>query len=115
LAGLVHSWEWKDPKDTSERQFKDAGLDLRDRRIRKFFQLYQAVQDLPRHLGQHSGGMVILSGDSSIQLCRSSRRRCPGASSCNGTKKIVPISELSKLICWDWNDGGAGGDDSDHF
>ena len=62
LSGLVHTWEWKDPKDTTERQFKDAGLDLRDRRIRKFFQLYQAVQDLPRHLGQHSGGMVICQG-----------------------------------------------------
>jgi error-prone DNA polymerase len=62
LSGLVHTWEWKDPKDTTVRQFKDAGLDLRDRRIRKFFQLYQAVQDLPRHLGQHSGGMVICQG-----------------------------------------------------
>jgi error-prone DNA polymerase len=34
-------------------------LDLRDQRIKKFFQLYLSVQDLPRHLGQHSGGMVI--------------------------------------------------------
>ena len=62
LSSLVHTWEWKDPKDTPERQFKDAGLDLHDRRIRKFFQLYRAVQDLPRHLGQHSGGMVICQG-----------------------------------------------------
>jgi error-prone DNA polymerase len=70
LSGLVHTWEWKDPKDTSERQFKDAGLDLRDRRIKKFFQLYLAVQDLPRHLGQHSGGMVICQGqlDSVVPL-----------------------------------------------
>ena len=70
LSGLVHTWEWKDPKDTTERQFKDAGLDLRDRRIKKFFQLYQAVQDLPRHLGQHSGGMVICQGqlDSVVPL-----------------------------------------------
>jgi error-prone DNA polymerase len=70
LSGLVHTWEWKDPKDTTERQFKDAGLDLRDRRIRKFFQLYLAVQDLPRHLGQHSGGMVICQGqlDSVVPL-----------------------------------------------
>jgi error-prone DNA polymerase len=59
LSGLVHTWEWKDPNDSTERQFHDAGLDLRDPRIRKFFQLYQAVQDLPRHLGQHSGGLVI--------------------------------------------------------
>ena len=28
LAGLVHTWEWKDPNDSSERQFRDAGLDL---------------------------------------------------------------------------------------
>jgi error-prone DNA polymerase len=59
LSGLVHTWEWKDPKDSTERQFRDAGLDLREPRIKNFFQLYQAVQDLPRHLGQHSGGMVI--------------------------------------------------------
>src|SRR5687767_13852881 len=62
LSGLVHTWEWKDPKDTTERQFKDAGLDLSDKRIKKFFQLYLAVQDLPRHLGQHSGGMVVCQG-----------------------------------------------------
>jgi error-prone DNA polymerase len=62
LAALVHTWEWKDPNDSSECQFRDAGLDLSNPRIRKFFQLYQMVQDLPRHLGQHSGGMVICQG-----------------------------------------------------
>jgi error-prone DNA polymerase len=62
LSALVHTWEWKDPSDSSERQFRDAGLDLRQPRIKKFFQLYQLVQDLPRHLGQHSGGMVICQG-----------------------------------------------------
>jgi error-prone DNA polymerase len=70
LAGLVHTWEWKDPKDSSERQFRDAGLDLSNPRIKKFFQLYQLVHDLPRHLGQHSGGMVICQGqlDSIVPL-----------------------------------------------
>ncbi len=70
LAGLVHTWEWKDPNDSSERQFSNAGLDLNNPRIRKFFQLYQMVQDLPRHLGQHSGGMVICQGqlDSVVPL-----------------------------------------------
>jgi len=70
LSGLVHKWEWKDPKDSTERQFRDAGLDLRNPRIKKFFQLYQMVQDLPRHLGQHSGGMVICQGqlDSVVPL-----------------------------------------------
>ncbi len=59
LASLVGSWEYKGPTDTLERQFRDAGLDLHNRRIRNFFELCQAVQDLPRHLGQHSGGMVV--------------------------------------------------------
>ncbi|HEY8184684.1 MAG TPA: error-prone DNA polymerase [Pyrinomonadaceae bacterium] len=70
LSGLVHTWEWKDPKDSTERQFRDAGLDLRNPRINKFFQLYGMVQDLPRHLGQHSGGMVICQGqlDSVVPL-----------------------------------------------
>ena len=70
LSALVHTWEWKDPNDSTERQFRDAGLDLSQPRIKKFFQLYQAVQDLPRHLGQHSGGMVICQGqlDSIVPL-----------------------------------------------
>ncbi len=70
LSGLVHTWEWKDPKDSTERQFRDARLDIRNPRIKKFFQLYQMVQDLPRHLGQHSGGMVICQGqlDSVVPL-----------------------------------------------
>ncbi len=70
LAGLVRTWEWQDPKDTTERQFRDARLDIANPRIRKFFELYQAVQDLPRHLGQHSGGMVICQGqlDSVVPL-----------------------------------------------
>ena len=62
LAGLVSSWEYKDPSDTLRRQFRDAGFDLRHPRMRKFFELCLAVQDLPRHLGQHSGGMVICQG-----------------------------------------------------
>ncbi|MGH9931304.1 MAG: DNA polymerase III subunit alpha [Pyrinomonadaceae bacterium] len=62
LAGLVHTWEWKDPKDSTARQFRDAGLDLHNPRIKKFFELYERVQDLPRHLGQHSGGMMICQG-----------------------------------------------------
>jgi error-prone DNA polymerase len=70
LSALVGSWEYKDPTDTLARQFRDAGLDMQHRRIRKFFELCQAVQDLPRHLGQHSGGMVVCQGqlDSVVPL-----------------------------------------------
>jgi error-prone DNA polymerase len=70
LAGLVRAWEWKDPKDTTERQFREAGFDLSHPRVRKFFELYRMAQDLPRHLGQHSGGMVLCQGplDSVVPL-----------------------------------------------
>jgi error-prone DNA polymerase len=62
LSSLVRTWEYKDPKDTISRQFREAGFDLEDPRVRKFYELYGMAQDLPRHLGQHSGGMVICKG-----------------------------------------------------
>src|SRR6266849_3691470 len=70
LASLVSAWEYTDSNDTLTRQFKDAGLDLSNHRILKFFELCQKVQDLPRHLGQHSGGMVVCQGqlDSVVPL-----------------------------------------------
>jgi len=70
LASLVSAWEYIDSKDTLTRQFQDAGLNLEQHRIQKFFELCQTVQDLPRHLGQHSGGMVVCQGqlDSIVPL-----------------------------------------------
>jgi error-prone DNA polymerase len=62
LSSLVSRFEWKDPKDTDVKAFREAGFDLGHSRIVKFLQLYRAVQDLPRHLGQHSGGMVVCQG-----------------------------------------------------
>ena len=59
LSALTHTFEWNDPKDTRARRFLEAGLDLTQPRVRKFLDLYGMAQDLPRHLGQHSGGMVI--------------------------------------------------------
>ena len=70
LTSLVGAWEYKDANDTLERQFRDAGLDLQHPQIRKFCELCPKVQDLPRHLGQHSGGMVVCQGqlDSVVPL-----------------------------------------------
>jgi len=70
LSSLVGAWEYTDSNDTLTRQFRDAGLDLKQQRIWKFFELCQKIQDLPRHLGQHSGGMVICQGqlDSIVPL-----------------------------------------------
>src|SRR6516162_3091419 len=55
-------WGWKNPDHTTEVQFREAGLDLSNPKIRSFLDLTMALQDLPRHLGQHSGGMVVCQG-----------------------------------------------------
>jgi len=70
LSSLVGHFEYKDESDTLEAQFQVAGFDIRDPRIRKFLELCLSLQDLPRHLGQHSGGMVICQGqlDSVVPL-----------------------------------------------
>ncbi len=62
LSSLVSRWGWNDPRETAEFQFQQAGFDMNDPRIQKFLTLYVAAQNLPRHLGQHSGGMVICQG-----------------------------------------------------
>jgi error-prone DNA polymerase len=70
VSAVVGAWEYRDHHDTLDRRFHDAGLDLSHPRLRKYFELCEAVQDLPRHLGQHSGGMVICQGqlDSVVPL-----------------------------------------------
>src|SRR4029077_15342513 len=43
-------------------QLCQAGLPSDHPRVSAFLQVYHAIQGLPRHLGQHSGGMVICEG-----------------------------------------------------
>jgi len=62
LAGLVENWGYQDPQAVLTRHLQEAGCDTRHPRIRKFAALWTRLQDLPRHLGQHSGGMVIAAG-----------------------------------------------------
>ncbi len=46
--------------DELNRRLKEEGFDPTDNiRLRKFADLYQRILDFPRHLGQHSGGMVV--------------------------------------------------------
>jgi error-prone DNA polymerase len=62
LANLVSRWGYQGEQETVDRQFAEAGCHASHPRIQKFKQLYEEIQDLPRHLGQHSGGMVICQG-----------------------------------------------------
>jgi len=62
LSSLVGNWEWRGKTDTMAHSFHSAGFDVKHPRIAKYLELCMRIQDLPRHLGQHSGGMVICQG-----------------------------------------------------
>ncbi|MBI2221899.1 MAG: error-prone DNA polymerase [Acidobacteria bacterium] len=62
LAKVMNPFEWIDPKDTLERHLRDAGLDPANAALRTFGHLWERIHDLPRHLGQHSGGMIVCQG-----------------------------------------------------
>ena len=71
LTRLVGAWEYKDENDTLDapiprRRPRPCGI----RSSANFSSCACMVQDLPRHLGQHSGGMVICQGqlDSVVPL-----------------------------------------------
>lgn len=57
--------------DELTRRLKEQGFDGKDNiRLQKFADLYNRILDFPRHLGQHSGGMVVSWGhlDSVVPL-----------------------------------------------
>lgn len=62
LSKLIPHWGFQDDTDTADKQFRNAGLDPHNPAVRRFLELYHGIQDLPRHLGQHSGGMVVCQG-----------------------------------------------------
>ncbi len=62
LSSLVSRWEWHGANDTMARHFDQAGFDTRHPQMTRYLDLCMRMQDMPRHLGQHSGGMVICAG-----------------------------------------------------
>jgi len=62
LSSLVGQWEWRGKTDTMAHSFQHAGFDIEHPRIAKYLELSMRIQNLPRHLGQHSGGIVICQG-----------------------------------------------------
>ncbi len=63
ISSLVGAWQYPDPGQTLEGHVREAGLDYQNLQIRKFVELCLMAQDMPRHLGQHSGGMVVCQGE----------------------------------------------------
>ncbi|MDA8019229.1 MAG: error-prone DNA polymerase [Thermoanaerobaculia bacterium] len=50
-----------DDRDLHE-ELRAAGFDPEEMRVRHFVELWARIKNLPRHLGQHSGGMVMCQG-----------------------------------------------------
>ena len=61
IARFSHLFASGDFPHTMElqSQIEQAGLPKNHPRMAAFIRLYQAIYGLPRHLGQHSGGMII--------------------------------------------------------
>ena len=65
LSKQLGGWnfgEIRDPPEELKGEIAAAGLDPEERRARHFLRLFLKIQNLPRHLGQHSGGIVVAAG-----------------------------------------------------
>jgi len=63
VTKLVSSWERdEEPVETQAAILHENGIDPEAPRVRAWLGLASAVRGLPRHLGQHSGGIVIAAG-----------------------------------------------------
>lgn len=52
----------RDSEGGLRERFAEAGIDLTSRRMQLLVTAVDAMEGLPRHLGQHSGGMVLAAG-----------------------------------------------------
>jgi len=62
LAKLLRAHGWSDEHDELAAQLRNGGVDPESPRIPLLVSLVRQMQGLPRHLGQHTGGMVIAAG-----------------------------------------------------
>jgi error-prone DNA polymerase len=62
LSKLLNRFEFRDDMDELSKQLRAGGVDPAAPRVRQLVALVQQIRNLPRHLGQHSGGMVIAAG-----------------------------------------------------
>ncbi|HEX3581107.1 MAG TPA: error-prone DNA polymerase, partial [Thermoanaerobaculia bacterium] len=65
LSKCVSTWNFGEIREqiaALPNELAKSGFDPEDLRLRHFMRLYLEIQSLPRHLGQHSGGMVMAKG-----------------------------------------------------
>jgi error-prone DNA polymerase len=62
VAALLSSVEHPDDRGSANAALREAGVDPAAPQIAALLELVTRVRGLPRHLGQHSGGIVIAAG-----------------------------------------------------
>ena len=64
IAKQVGQWTFGEVREREKigSDLRNAGLDPEDLRVRHMVNLWLRMLNLPRHLGQHSGGMVMAHG-----------------------------------------------------
>ncbi|HWP65988.1 MAG TPA: error-prone DNA polymerase [Candidatus Limnocylindria bacterium] len=62
LAKLLRAHGWHDRHDELAAQLRNGGVDPSAPRIGLLVRLVEQLRGLPRHVGQHTGGMVIAAG-----------------------------------------------------
>jgi error-prone DNA polymerase len=62
LTKLLRAHGWHDDHDDLAAQLRNGGVDPGAPRVASLVALVRRIQGLPRHLGQHTGGMVIAAG-----------------------------------------------------
>jgi error-prone DNA polymerase len=62
LSKRLSAFEYRTSEDEVAQQLASAGFSLDEPRVRQLMRMTAAIQGLPRHLGQHSGGMVLCHG-----------------------------------------------------
>ncbi len=65
IARSISTWNFGEIREKLEslpQELARNGFDPEDRRAQHLMRLYVQIQNLPRHLGQHSGGMVMARG-----------------------------------------------------
>ncbi len=62
VAKLLRSHGYQDERDGLEEQLRLGGIDTEAPRVKLLVELAERMRHLPRHLGQHTGGMVIGAG-----------------------------------------------------
>ncbi|HXJ38895.1 MAG TPA: DNA polymerase III subunit alpha, partial [Bryobacteraceae bacterium] len=59
VSSLTSGWGWHNPEEDTGQRFREAGLNLDNLRVKRIIEIVTGLHALPRHLGQHSGGMIV--------------------------------------------------------